>query len=217
MGYVAYFRVSTKKQGESGLGLESQRAIICHFVDCSELVGEFVEVASGKGVAKRPQLAKALELCKQGGHTLIVAKVDRLSRKTEQALDIYSQLDGRLVSCDIPNLDKFTLTIFMAIADRERELIGIRTKAALKQAKARGVELGMPENLTNHGRAVGQEANTQVAKDGYKLVYGYVSTLRGQGLTYAKIAERLNEEGHTTRNGKPFQPMTVKRILDRGK
>ncbi len=106
MGNVAYYRVSTKQQGESGLGLEAQRAIVCHFIDCPSLVGEFVEVGSGKDIDGRPELKKALQLCIEGGHNLIVAKIDRLSRKTEDALNIYSRLDGRLIACDIPNLDK---------------------------------------------------------------------------------------------------------------
>ena len=217
MGYVAYYRVSTKRQGESGLGLDGQRAIVAHFAGGSDLVAEYTEVLSGgKGLKQRAVLAEAVSLCIEGGHTLIVAKVDRLSRKTEHALAIYSQLEGRLVSCDVPNLDKFTLTIFMAIADRERELIGIRTKSALAQAKAKGTQLGTAENMTTSGRVAGNMANQQLALEGYRLVYGYVSTLRGQGLSLAAIANKLNSEGHVTRHGKQFASATVKRILDRG-
>ena len=215
MGFVAYFRVSTKRQGDSGLGLESQKAIVCHFVDCNELAGEFVEVASAKSLDNRPKLAAAVALCVAEGHSLVVAKVDRLSRKTEDALDIYAKLDGRLIACDIPNLDKFTLTLFMAIADRERELIGIRTKAALEAAKARGVELGTPENLTPDAQANGARSNHDAAKSAYAKLTNYVLMLRNAGGSFAAIADQLNADGYTTRRGKAFQPMTVKRIVDR--
>lgn len=217
MGYFAYYRVSTKKQGESGLGLSAQRAIVCHFVDCNTLAGEVTEVASAKNLDGRPLLQQAIETCRAEGHILVVAKIDRLSRKTEDALDIYSKLNGRLMSCDVPNLDKFTLTLFMAIADRERELIGIRTKSALEQARARGVILGTPENLTEKGQKAGAAVNKEAAVYAYRKVLGYAKLLREQGKTYAQIAEQLNSEGHKTRKGKDFASMTIKRILERKK
>lgn len=116
MDYVLYFRVSTKRQEESGLGLEAQRAYIEHFYSGRKVIGEFTDIKSGKDVENRPELGKAVALCKKEKAVLVVAKIDRLSRNTEQALSIYRELDGRLESCDIPNLDKFTLTLFMAIA-----------------------------------------------------------------------------------------------------
>jgi len=216
MGYVAYYRVSTKRQGKSGLGLESQRAIVAHYYHNGETpTAEFTEVESAKGIDNRPELQAAIRLCVDGGHTLVVAKVDRLSRKTEDALAIYSQLNGRLVACDIPNLDKFTLTIFMAIADRERELVSIRTKAALKEAKKRGVKLGNPTHLTAKARAKGPIAKRQSAIDEYRIVNNYILTLRADGLSYDHIADQLNDDGHKTRQGKPFQAMTVYRIVKR--
>ncbi len=217
MGNIAYFRVSTKQQGESGLGLEAQRAIVCHFVDCESLVSEFVEVGSGKDVDGRPQLQQAIQLCKVEGHNLVVAKIDRLSRKTEDALNIFSQLDGRLISCDIPNLDKFTLTIFMAIADRERELISIRTKAALAAKKAREADWqpGTPENLQDAARVAGAATNKRQAVKAYQTTIGYVKLLRERGMSLGKIAERLNGEGHKTRTGKQFHAATVQRMLAR--
>ncbi len=215
MGNVTYYRVSTNKQGESGLGLESQKAIARHFIDCDELVAEFTEGASGNGIDTRPVLQKALELCIEGRHTLVVAKLDRLSRKTEDALDIYAQLDQRLISCDIPNLDKFTLTLFMAIADRERELISIRTKAALQAAKVRGVKLGNPQYFNQEGRLKGGATTKQAAINGYRTTLGYIKLLREKGMSYDHIAKKLNSEGHRTRQGKQFQAMTVYRIVKR--
>ena len=215
MGNVAYYRVSTKQQGESGLGLEAQRAIVYHFIDRDLLSAEFTEIASAKNVDSRPILAEAVRLCIAEGHTLVVAKIDRLSRKTEDALNLYSKLDGRLISCDVPSLDKFTLTIFMAIADRERELISIRTKAALEATRARGTKLGTPENLTKAAAEAGAASNREAAQDAYKKVQNYIAMQRGAGQSYRAIANQLNDDGYTTRTGKKFKGMTIKRILDR--
>ena len=215
--FIAYLRVSTQKQGESGLGLAAQRAIIDHYAQGGEIVDYIVEVGSGKSLAARPKLQSAIARCRAHDYVLIVAKVDRLSRKTEDALEIYSQLNGRLITCDIPNLDKFTLTIFMAIADRERELIGIRTKAALAAARERGVTLGTAANMTANGRYQGQQQNRADAIAAYAQTVGYARLLQQQGLSLAQIAARLNDEGFKTRQNKPFYKMTVKRILDRGK
>lgn len=134
--YVVYYRVSTKKQGDSGLGLKAQKAYIQHFIAPTQIAAEFTEVQSGAYLENRVALQKAMQLCIEKGYVLAVAKIDRLSRKTEDALWVYNQLNGQLYSCDIPNLDKFTLTLFMAIADRERELIAIRTKQALDAKRA---------------------------------------------------------------------------------
>ena len=133
--YVIYYQVLTKKQGELGLGLEAQRAYINYFYEQKPVLAEFVEVRSGKTISQRLEFHQALALCIKEGTTLVVAKIDRLGRNTEQALLIYRELDSRLESCDIHNVDKFTLTLFMAIANRERELIGIRTKQALDQKR----------------------------------------------------------------------------------
>ncbi len=111
--YVIYYRVSTKRQGDSGLGLDAQRAYVDHFYQGKPIINEFTDVQSGKNVFNRPELMKALALCKEKRAVLVVAKIDRLSRNTEQALSIYRGLAGRLESCDIPNLDKFTLTLFI--------------------------------------------------------------------------------------------------------
>lgn len=221
MGFVAYYRVSTKKQGDSGLGLQSQRAILCHYLDCEVLVAEFTEVGSAKNINDRPQLQKAIALCLEEGHTLAIAKIDRLSRRTEDALTIWGKLDGRLYSCDIPQengkMDKFTLTIFMAIADRERELISIRTKAALAMTKQKGTKLGNPDHLTDDARIAGQRVNRQKSIKAYHGHLNYIEMMRNEGQSYRKIAKQLNSEDKTTRLGRPFTAMTIKRILDRAR
>jgi len=191
--YITYYRVSTKKQGESGLGLEAQQAYINHFVSQEQVVKSFVEVESAKSLLNRPKLKEAVQLCKENGYTLAIAKIDRLSRTTEDALKIFSTLKGRLFSCDVPNLDKFTLTLFMAIADRERELISIRTKAALDAKKGRTGEWRVSQ-LTAADRK---------------------KSLRDQKLTFAAIADRLNSEGFKSSRGKEFKPMTVRRLAQK--
>jgi len=214
--YVLYYRVSTKKQGDSGLGLESQKAILLHFLNPNDVVSEFTEVMSG-GVKERPQLRAAIDLCKKHGYTLAVAKIDRLSRVTEDALSIYNELDKRLVSCDIPNLDKFTLTIFMAIADREKELIGIRTKAALQAKKDKGHVLGTKANLTKAGRQKAWKAQAaKAAKNENNMrAMMLICEYRNKGMTLQAIADKLNANGFKSSQGRAFQKVTVKRLYER--
>lgn len=221
-GYVIYYRVSTKQQSKSGLGLEAQQNYIRHYIQESDIKKEFTEVMSGKTIIERPVLNEAIQYAKNYNLGLAVAKVDRLSRKTEDALTIYQDLDGYLFSCDIPTgrfakMDKFTLTIFMAIADRERELIGIRTKQALDAKKARdNKEWRNTKGLTDEQRRKNARASKERAKKAYQQVIGYAKELHGQGMSFANIAKRLNNEGFKTRKGANFQAMTIKRILDRG-
>lgn len=220
MGQVAYYRVSTRQQGKSGLGLDAQKAIVTHYYP--DLVAEFLEVASGGFMTNRPKLEQAIRQCEKDTHTLVVAKVDRLSRKTTDALSIYERLDGRFKSCDLPavgdedpGMFKFILTIQAALAERERELISIRTRQALAAARKRGQVLGRPESLTQEARAMGPEAQRQLAISEYNGLSGYITLMREKGSTYGKIAERLNKEGHRTRTGRVFEAMTVFRIVDR--
>lgn len=230
--YVIYYRVSTKRQGESGLGLEAQEAYVQHYYGDKNIIASFTDVRSGKTIAKRPELLKALDLCKNERAVLVVAKIDRLSRDTEQALSIYRDLDGRLESCDIPNLDKFTLTLFMAIADRERELIGIRTKQALEQKRAKMGEWRKPGVSVEKKRAAVAAAaavNVENAVDevNNSRAVKLALRLRKEGLTLAAIAKELNDSQFrtSTRNtntknekykgNKLFSPTQVKRLLDR--
>lgn len=221
MEYVVYYRVSTKGQGESGLGLEAQKAMISSFLSPDQIAAEFTEVISAKVIpSERPELAAALEYAKQKGCGLAVAKIDRLSRVTEHALSIYQEMKGFLFSCDIPMtagaaMDKFTLTIYMAIADRERELIGIRTKAALAMKKKQGHKLGKPENLTAQARSKGAEIRRENARNNEAWIQAAfeATARREKGMSFQAIANELNRKGFTTRKGKAFQPMTIKRLI----
>jgi len=183
MQYVVYYRVSTREQGESGLGLEAQKSMINHFMQPEDIAKEFTEVLSAKiSPRERPALNEAIQYAKENGHGLAVAKVDRLSRVTEDALWVYKELGAMLYACDIPMqvgaaMDKFTLTIYMAIADRERELIGLRTRAALAEIKKKqdkgerrlnkkgkiAQPIGSPKNLTAEAQEKGMKARKQNA------------------------------------------------------
>ena len=213
---IAYYRVSTQKQGQSGLGLDAQRQSVTTYAKGRyTIAAEFVEVESGKK-ADRAELTKALAMAKEVGAVLLIAKLDRLARNVAFTSALMAS-GVQFVAVDMPDANNLTIHIIAAIAEHERELISARTKAALEQAKKRGATLGTPENLTSEAREAGHETMHQMAKDAYKRDYGYIKLLREGGHTLAQIAERLNSEGHATRNGKQFTPMTVKRILDRGK
>ncbi|GAB3047901.1 recombinase family protein [Spirosoma pulveris] len=219
--YVLYFRVSTKKQGESGLGLEAQRAYIDHYYAGKPILAEFTDVRSGKTIAKWPELMKALALCKKEGATLVVAKIDRLSRNTENALYIYKELNERLESCDIPNLDKFTLTLFMAIADRERELISIRTRQALEARRNRLGEWRSsgPNEKKAAASVLGVRINKEMAadNDNNRRATSMAEMMQSVGKNLSEIASELNRAGFTTARGCSFQATQVMRLLQRSK
>lgn len=230
--FICYTRVSTKhqtrkdKSGKSidGLGMKSQKAILDTYCTRGDdtIVQWFSEVASAKDIKGRPQLQQAVEMCIQGGYTLAVAKLDRLSRKTEDALEIWGRLSAKLYSCDIPQnngtMDKFILTLFMALADRERELISIRTKAGLAQSdKPLGKHPHQQAHwLTEETRKLGPEKIKAEARDVYLDKLEYIQMLREKKMTYQQISDRLNETNHETRNGGKFYPNLVMRILNRG-
>ena len=211
--YVAYLRVSTQKQGQSGLGLEAQRAAVQAFVQAMPLLAEYVEVESGKK-NQRPQLLAAMALAKAKGATLLIAKLDRLSRN---AGFIFQLRDAGVdfVCCDMPDANTLTVGIFAVLAQHERELISQRTKDALTAKKARGAVLGTPANLTpaaiEKSRHIRQEnartnqQNQQAARLG--------GLLHAQRLTLGQIAQELNDGGYRTRRGKLFFPMSVQRLL----
>lgn len=217
--YVAYYRVSTKKQGESGLGLQAQRTYIEHFYQGKNIIAEFTDVRSGKDIIGRAELQKALALCRQRKAILVVAKVDRLSRDTEQALMIYRELEERLESCDIPNLDKFSLTLFMAIADRERELTSIRTKVALVQKVKRAGQWRRGSEPFRSGLAArsGTEVIRRKARQNpnSRQATALIGHLRAAGKNFTQIAHQLNQDGFRAPKGGAFRPMQVKRLWER--
>jgi DNA invertase Pin-like site-specific DNA recombinase len=148
--YVAYYRVSTKMQGQSGLGLQAQKAMVTQFVKNDPILEEFTEVESGKK-DNRTQLLLAIAWAKQKGARLIIAKLDRLSRN---ASFIFMLRDSGVdfVCADMPDANTLTVGIFAVLAQHERELISARTKAALAAKKRAGAKLGKPENLGDQAR-----------------------------------------------------------------
>src|SRR3954453_13853483 len=148
-GFVAYYRVSTDRQGQSGLGLDAQRAAVAGFAGARELVAEFTEVESGRR-NDRPQLAAALELCRRQRAMLVIAKLDRLARNVAFIANLMER-GVEFVGVDMPYPNKRTLHILAAVAEHEREMISVRTKIALAAYKARGgKKLGRPDRETRH-------------------------------------------------------------------
>lgn len=215
--FVVYCRVSTKAQGLDGLGIESQLDAVRRYIagQNGNTVAEFTECESGKKTDKdRPQLKAALDLCKKTKATLCVAKLDRLSRNAEFLLSLQNA-NVDFVCTDSPNVDRFTVGILALVAQRERELIGLRTKAALAALKARGVKLGNPNPA--HSIAVMNTAATTAAKDFRKEIVPVILEIKKTGVkTFRAIAECLNRRGIVTRQGKTWSTSSVRNILVNG-
>ncbi|OJX79947.1 recombinase family protein [Magnetospirillum sp. 64-120] len=223
--FVSYLRVSTDRQGKSGLGLQAQREAVANYLNGGpwELVAELVEVESGKR-QDRPQLDAALMTCRLHRATLVVAKLDRLARNAKFLLHLIdSGVD--VVFCDLPHVPsgptgRFLLTQMAAVAELEAGLISQRTKAALAAAKARGVKLGSPGNLTADGRArgseVGRAVSVQRADRWAADLAPTLNHLVAQGITSATdIAAKLNQAGVPAARGGKWQAVQVQRLLAR--
>ncbi len=219
--HVAYYRVSTAKQGRSGLGLEAQQAAVRAYLNGGqwELAGEVVEVESGKRDDNRPQLQEALRLCRATGAKLIVAKLDRLSRNMAFIANL---MDAGVdfEACDNPHATRFTLHLYAAIAEHERTLISERTKAALAAAKARGVALGGHRGhvLPSH-KAAQVSAKVRSASASAKAADVRVSIdqARANGASSLReIAAALNANGITTPRGGAWAASQVKRVIEAG-
>ena len=212
--YVAYFRVSTVRQGQSGLGLEAQQAAVQRFLPPGAvIVADYVEVESGRKSA-RPQLLAAIALAQREGAVLLVAKLDRLARSVA-FLATLMESRVRFQAVDLPAADEFTLHILAAVAQKEASAISSRTRDALAAKKARGFQLGTPANLTAEARAKGlatRQANAQ-AHVANRQAAQLAVLLRATGATLRAIADQLNRSGYCTRRGKAVHPMGVQRLL----
>ena len=213
--FIIYTRVSTEDQGKSGLGLDAQKRDIAIFLDSYakqpfEVIAEFEDVMSGK-TSDRPELAKALDLARKTGATILVAKLDRLSRRVTF---IASLMDDKRVSfrvASMPNADKFQLHIYAALAEQEREFISKRTKAALAEAKARGQKLGgLRDKTMKRNEVIKADAQKRAQK-----VAAMVVPMREAGKSLREIAEALNEAGVQTARGGKWQASQVMRTLER--
>lgn len=212
--YVIYYRVSTKKQGDSGLGLDAQKRdveiYLNNFCHTCEVVAEFTDIESGK-TDNRPELSKAIEVAKSLKATLLVSKLDRLSRKVSFIASLLEDKSLNFKVAVMPNADKFQLHIYAALAEQERDFISARTKAALAEAKTRGVKLGGLRDKTNERN----KARERQAIENAQQYRSIIEPLRAKGASLQAISEALNKAGLTTSRGSQFKPMTVKRIIER--
>jgi DNA invertase Pin-like site-specific DNA recombinase len=219
--FVTYIRVSTQKQGRSGLGLEAQQEAVWEYLNGGrhKIVGEFVEVESGKR-NDRPQLAKALQLCRAHKAQLLVAKLDRLARNVA-FISKLMEADVKFVAIDLPEANNLTVHVMAAMAEYEAKAISERTKVALAAAKKRGVALGgrrvSRKRWDEHaakGRAEGRLARSRTAAAWAKDVMPVIEGLREEGaVTLREIAAGLNERGIEARRGGEWNSVQVMRVL----
>jgi DNA invertase Pin-like site-specific DNA recombinase len=214
--FIAYLRVSTAKQGRSGLGLEAQRAAVAAYLNGGSwaLSGEFMEVESGKRSDNRPELARAMDACRLTGAVLLIAKLDRLSRNVAFLANLM-EAGVEFVACDNPHATKFTIHILAAVAEHEREQIAKRTRDALAAAKARGRVLG--------GWRGGPAPDWRVATAGKRLkadafaarMMPTLQEMRGRALSLHRMAAELTDKGiRAPRNG-TWTASSVRRVLAR--
>jgi DNA invertase Pin-like site-specific DNA recombinase len=213
--FVAYLRVSTPKQGISGLGLEAQREAVRRFIapaDC--ITAEYVEIESGRN-STRPQLGAAIERCRLTGATLLIAKLDRLSRKVSF---LAALMDGDVpfVPADNPHATRFTLHILAAVAEHEAEAISARTKAALAATKARGKKLGgwRGRHLTVADRSRATAIRSAKAKSRARQIMPVLDELRGAGqVTLRDLADGLNARGIRAARGGRWSASQVRAVM----
>jgi DNA invertase Pin-like site-specific DNA recombinase len=207
--HIAYYRVSTDRQGASGLGLEAQRAAVLRHIGAGKLAAEYTEVESGKKHTNRPQLLTALQECRRKKATLVIAKLDRLGRNVA-FISALMESGADFVCCDNPHANKLMLHMLAAFAEHEREQISARTKAALAAAKARGVKLGNPRALA----ALETARAVHIARRPAPGVLNIMRSLEGQGMSHRAIARELNRLNIKTGRGCQWHGVTIKAALE---
>ena len=216
MKYVAYYRVSTQKQGKSGLGLEAQKTTVGRFInsvtDC--ILSEYTDIESGK-CDSRPQLLLAIEDAKRNNAELLIAKLDRLSRNVGF---IYMLRDSKIpfVCCDMPHATPVTIGIFAVLAQDERERISQRTRAALQELKKQGKRLGSPQNLDRAAISKGLQVRKENAmnNENNRKATALIVSMKNSGKSFYQITQELNGVGFKTRKGGVFQQIQVQRLYD---
>ena len=222
MRIISYLRVSTVKQGISGLGLEAQRAAVTAFAasGAHQVVTQYVEVESG-AKSSRPQLTAALAACKLHRATLVIAKLDRLARNVAFIANL---MDGgvEFVACDMPHANRLTLHLLAAIAEHEREMISQRTKAALQAVKARGVKLGNPNGAAalrpyaaDAGRRSGELRRARAQQNAVAIGEVLREMMGESALSLRGMAPELNRRGIPSPSGKAWYGEQVRRTLVR--
>ena len=214
--FISYLRCSTDEQRRSGLGIEAQRAAVASYLNGGswDLLAEFHETESGKNHENRPKLAAAIAQCRRTGATLVIARLDRLSRNVAfLAALIESKVP--FIACDNPHATKFTIHILAAVAEHEREMIASRTKDALTAAKARGVVLGGYRGGPKVDGALGAAA-ARAQADAFAADVGPIAaSLRDRGMSLRQIASALVEQGIRTARGGEWTATAVKNLLER--
>lgn len=224
--YISWRRVSTKKQGKSGLGLDAQKNIIEYFVDAEggQLIADYAEVYTGTELSGCIELRKAIEHCKRENAILVIAKTDRF-RNTLEALQVLEEVgEQNIMFCDLPHTDKFTLTLFFAIAEREALLISLRTKGALAAKKARGEKTGgacrkgdITESLetarkasvvSRREKALNNPNNKEfwIFIEDWQSVHGQITA----NTDFKALSEILNKRGKKTSTGLPFNALRAR-------
>lgn len=227
--FISWRRVSTKKQGSSGLGLEAQSDIIDYFVksEKGELIADFEEVYTGTELSGCTELRKAIKMCKETDSTLIIAKTDRF-RNLREALEILDEMgENRIMFCDLPHTDRFTLTLFLAISEREALLISLRTKAALKAKKERGEKTGgacrkiMPDMKKVQEFAARCKKEKAASNPHNKAFSEFIEFWEAKYGTITKetnfelIANELNRRGKVTSSGMSFNKANARQMYYR--
>ena len=213
--FVLYRRVSTSTQGSSGLGLDAQLESIQGFlsgIPAAQVIQEFVEVESGKEDQNRPELSAAMDCARKTGATILVSKLCRLSRDLEFIARLMKDSRVRFRVASMPDADEFSLSIWACMVQQERRLISERTKDAISAARKKGVQWGTAgkKNIKKCNDARIEQADAFAEK-----LASIVTPMRENGMTYQSIANRLNQMDIKTARGSIFNPIQVKRVLDR--
>jgi DNA invertase Pin-like site-specific DNA recombinase len=212
--FVTYYRVSTQDQGRSGLGLEAQQATAKQYLSAHGGIelASYTEVESGK-VDARPQLEAALLRCRQTRSTLLVAKLDRLSRNIAFLFRMRDE-GVKFQAIDIPEANTLTLGVFAAMAQHEREVISARTKAALEARRARGFALGTPRDLSAYADSAGAKGRASLlakAKKHAGEITPQIEAARAEGcVSLRQVSAWLNEQGIVTHRGKQWTAAAVR-------
>ncbi|MFY0598010.1 MAG: recombinase family protein [Cognatishimia sp.] len=205
----AYYRVSTNKQGQSGLGLEAQRTATLNYARSEnlEVLGQFTEIESGRK-SNRPELGAAIEACKINNAVLLIAKLDRLARNVHFISGLLES-NIKFIALDMPNADKFMLHVYAAMAEEEARRISERTKAALSAAKRNGVELG------KFGKQLAK-TNAKTADQFCQQIGPQIAQLRSsENMSYRAIAERFNQIGLRSFRNQSWHTTTIHRLHHR--
>lgn len=212
--FLSYYRVSTDKQGKEGFGIDAQKAAVARHVGNRKILAEYTEVESGRK-NERPEMMKALKHARMTGATLVIAKLDRLSRNAHFISELM-EAKVNFVACDLPAADQMTIRVLAAVAQQEAESTSRRTKEALAAAKARGVKLGSPQNATAEGRRKGARiaaARRSQKQSAFRAeIEEVLRDMRGDSLERIprqEMADRLNIMGLKTARGIPWTPQAV--------